>query len=499
MADWAVKTAFTAVDKVSPAFNQMSGASAKFGAAASQNIGVVNKSLMALKGMLPVIGAAMIGAFVNSTVEVAVKMERLATGFKAVFEGDATRQMEFVRTETKRLGLEFTTTADAYKSISAAAKGSAIDNKMVQQVFLGVAEAATSLQLSSDESEGALRALSQMISKGKVQAEELRGQLGERLPGAFQIAARSMGMTTAQLDKFMSDGKLTAELFIPKFAAQMRKEFGGSAKDAAKSFSASSNRFTNLTTEMKVGIGTTLLPALNDLMSAFVPIVEGIASWSRANRETISYIIQKAVPVLLTLIGLFVAWKIALIAVKTVQMGMNLVGWVRYLWMMRDAIGAAVVRTNAWAVAQRVINFLLSMNPIGLVIMAVGALIFIIKDLYTNWEIYALSFNIWIQDFITGFRYAKMEVYELLNLLGLITDKELTGAKLGYLQSFSEGNKMKLDMIQKQKQAPNAAEAEGKYMNNIGITVNNNGTQSSIETTPRGVAKADLVNAGVNI
>ena len=49
-----------------------------------------------------------------------------------------------------------------------------------------------------------------MISKGKVQAEELRGQLGERLPSAFQLAAKAMGMTTAQLDKFMADGKLTA-------------------------------------------------------------------------------------------------------------------------------------------------------------------------------------------------------------------------------------------------------------------------------------------------
>ena len=55
-----------------------------------------------------------------------------------------------------------------------------------------------------------------MISKGKVQAEELRGQLGERLPSAFQLAAKAMGMTTAQLDKFMADGKLTAEDLLPK-------------------------------------------------------------------------------------------------------------------------------------------------------------------------------------------------------------------------------------------------------------------------------------------
>ena len=42
-------------------------------------------------------------------------------------------------------------------------------------------------------------ALAQMASKGTVQAEELRGQLGERLPGAFKIAAAAMGVTQAEL------------------------------------------------------------------------------------------------------------------------------------------------------------------------------------------------------------------------------------------------------------------------------------------------------------
>ena len=39
--------------------------------------------------------------------------------------------------------------------------------------------------LSADQTSGVLLALQQMISKGTVQAEELRGQLGERLPGAL--------------------------------------------------------------------------------------------------------------------------------------------------------------------------------------------------------------------------------------------------------------------------------------------------------------------------
>lgn len=53
--------------------------------------------------------------------------------------------------------------------------------------------AGSALALSKDQMDGVFLALGQMISKGKVQAEELRGQLGERLPGAFDMAAKAMG------------------------------------------------------------------------------------------------------------------------------------------------------------------------------------------------------------------------------------------------------------------------------------------------------------------
>ena len=83
-----------------------------------------------------------------------------------------------------------------------------------------------------------------MISKGKVQAEELRGQLGERLPGAFQLAAKAMGMTTAQLDKFMADGKLTAEDLLPKLAKVMREDFGAAAEAASQGLQGAINRLS---------------------------------------------------------------------------------------------------------------------------------------------------------------------------------------------------------------------------------------------------------------
>ena len=121
---------------------------------------------------------------------------------------------------------------------------------------------------------GVFIALGQMISKGKVQAEELRGQLGERLPGAFQLAAKAMGMTTAALDKFMADGKLTAEELLPKLAKVLKDEYGAAAEEAAKGMQGSLNRLSTEWERLKASFvdSDTAVAGINALCVA----VEGL-------------------------------------------------------------------------------------------------------------------------------------------------------------------------------------------------------------------------------
>ena len=65
--------------------------------------------------------------------------------------------------------------------------------------------------LSVENQERAFLALNQMMSKGTVQAEELRGQLGEALPGAFGIMAKAVGVTEKELQNMMKAGEVLAD------------------------------------------------------------------------------------------------------------------------------------------------------------------------------------------------------------------------------------------------------------------------------------------------
>lgn len=133
----------------------------------------------------------------------------------------------------------------AYNKFYASAKTTNLTLEETQNIFRQVSKAAGILGLSSADAEGALRALEQMLSKGKVQAEEIRGQLGERLPGAFQILAKSMGITTKELDKQLKDGKVLADEVLPKFAKELERTYSLDKVDRVKTLVAEQNRLSN--------------------------------------------------------------------------------------------------------------------------------------------------------------------------------------------------------------------------------------------------------------
>ena len=65
-----------------------------------------------------------------------------------------------------------------------------------------------------------------------MQAEELRGQIGERLPGAFALFAKAVGKTPAELDKALEKGEVTVEDFV-KFTKSLFERFGETPKEIA--------------------------------------------------------------------------------------------------------------------------------------------------------------------------------------------------------------------------------------------------------------------------
>ena len=181
---------------------------------------------------------------VQELVRSLTKLDALKVAYNSIFEGkvEGASKLQEVYNITQRLGIEFQSAARGAKTFFAAAQNSSGLRSEAMKIFEAFNVAASAMHLTSDQVSGMFLAVGQMISKGKVQAEELRGQLGERLPGAFQLAAKAMNMTQAELNKFIEDGKLTAEVLLPRLADVLMNKYGAAAEEASHSVQSAINR-----------------------------------------------------------------------------------------------------------------------------------------------------------------------------------------------------------------------------------------------------------------
>ena len=225
----------------------------------------------------------------------AIAAEKMEKAFTAL-EGSlsvAREQIAFVRNEANRLGIPLAEASDAWLKLAAAARGTALEGEDARRIFSAVAGAASTLGLSAAETSGALLAISQMMSKGTVQAEELRGQLGERIPGAFQIAARAMGVSTSALSDMLDRGELLAADFLPKFAAQLAKEIPASADGTQNAI----HRLGNATEEWRRLTGSALAVAIDGFFGLKQAAGElgrdnRIVEWARVSAKAIAALID---------------------------------------------------------------------------------------------------------------------------------------------------------------------------------------------------------------
>ena len=257
IADWngtgkAATAAATGVDRATTALSKTQPQADK----AKDSIKGVGDSSGVASQALGQLAATMAAGFsVQQFIQAAAQVEQLAAGFKAV-SGDAKEaaaQMDFVRRMAGAAGVDVVAAGQAFLGLAASTKGTAVEGKMAADVFEAVTVSMAKAGKSSAETQNALLALSQMASKGVVSMEELRGQLGEALPGALQAAAAGMGVTTTDLIKLVESGKVAAEDIFPALTKGLKELYG--TAPAAQTLSQEIANLKNAFTDMASRIG----------------------------------------------------------------------------------------------------------------------------------------------------------------------------------------------------------------------------------------------------
>ena len=203
------------------------------------------------------VGLGMV-SFISNLKDTAVKLSVAENTLKnvsyetlkyrdATLEADITldkykENLEFVKGLSDKYGQSIIALTHEFAQFTAAANGLGISLDEQKRIYEALVRASATFHMSEDKTRDMIVAVTQMMSKGKITAEELRRQLGNHLPGAFNLMAKAAGVSTAKLEEMMKEGDALAVDLLPKFATELNKL----TKDAHfDSLQTSLNRFGN--------------------------------------------------------------------------------------------------------------------------------------------------------------------------------------------------------------------------------------------------------------
>lgn len=197
---------------------------------------------------------------IGSLIEAQITMQQIHYGLLSATGSaqGAAEQFEFLRETSERLGTNLRSSGQEYTRLAASAEAMNVKVEDQQKLYTGLSKAATVFHLDAQKMQFATLALTQMFSKGKIQAEELRRQLGEAIPGVvprFQKAVmesiKGTDLQGKSFDELMKKGLLVTDKFLPQLI-QALEETGSGWEEASKGLNAEINRMKNAWFELKV-------------------------------------------------------------------------------------------------------------------------------------------------------------------------------------------------------------------------------------------------------
>ena len=227
---------------------------------------------------------------------------------------------------------------------------------------------------------------------------------------ALGKAANGQTAALTKLDPSLK-GVIDSSSSLDDITSALSVSFGGAADVAAKSYEGRMNSMKIAMDETKESIGAALLPALEKLLQIMAPIAKF------AQEHTTLFLIFAGV-----IGGFAAAIVVANIAMK-----------------------AYAIATQVVTAATALFNFVLSANPIGLVIIAIAAIIAALVFLEKKFGVVTIALNIIGEGFMNGIvnpiREAISLISDLIRAMGKIPGVKGIGNFIGGLDipGFAKG------------------------------------------------------------
>jgi len=224
-------------------------------------------------GMASALGFGVIGlnSLIKEFVHTARETNRARIALSNISEGATgfAQNLNFLTKTAQKYGQEIDGITITFARFSAASNAVGVSLQDQYKIYDAMTKAITAFGLTSSEAQLTYMALGQMMSKGKITAEELRRQMGERIPIAMEAMARAANVSMKELDAMLKRGEVYSAKVLPRFADELNNMLGDINVDNIEtSLNRLRNSFILLTEDLKVGdFYKKILDGLNKLIS----------------------------------------------------------------------------------------------------------------------------------------------------------------------------------------------------------------------------------------
>ena len=238
-------------------------------------------------GALGGVGGAFAGAAIGAQVggirrtlgeyaDYAAQIARLQIALEGISGSQAqyNRALAAAADVTSSLNVPQEVAIQGMTRLTAAVKGAGGGVADAELAFKNINSAIIATGGGAEQVQGAVTALVQIFSKGKVSAEEIN-QIAERLPGTFNKIAAASGRTGPELTKALQDGKVGLNDLM-KFLVSLGDEYGELAEKIAASSENAGARLQIAFNDMRIEVGDALQPIGAEFQDAFTEFIEDI-------------------------------------------------------------------------------------------------------------------------------------------------------------------------------------------------------------------------------
>jgi tape measure domain-containing protein len=258
-------------------------------------------------GAIGGVGGAFAGAAIGAQVgglrrqlgefaDYAAQIQKMQIALRGVAgsQVEFNRAMAAASSVTKELNVPQDVAIQGMTRLTAAVKGAGGGVADAELAFKNINSAIIATGGGAEQVEGAVTALVQIFSKGKVSAEEIN-QIAERLPGTFNKIAEASGRTGPELTKALQDGEVGLNDLM-EFLVQLGGDYNALAEKIAQSSESAGARLRVAYDKMRQEVGKALQPIGAEFQAAFAEFIQDITpdlvSAAKAVGDGLRFVIQ---------------------------------------------------------------------------------------------------------------------------------------------------------------------------------------------------------------